>query len=264
MFGFGMLKKLTVIGIVAMVVGGVFFGREVVSYATTSRHAIQEAVRDQIPIEFEIKRARDLINDIMPELQANMKLVAKEEVEIDALESDIGRMQKSLADEKKRMGALAASLKSGKETYTFGSSTYSRSEVEKDLARRFERYRSSEMVFAGKERLLATRRQALRSAMEKLKSTQNAKALLEDQVRSLEAQFRVIHAAQASSKLHLDDSKLAKAERLLDELKKRLEVSKRVLESEAEFTQDIPVDEAQQGKIADEVLGYFKEAEAAE
>ena len=264
MFGFGMLKKLVVLGLVAMVVGGIFFGGEVVSYASTSRNAIQEAVRDQIPIEFELKRARDLIGDIMPELQANMKLVAKEEVEIETLEGDVGRMQKSLADEKKRMATLAASLKSGKEAHTFGSSTYSRPEIEKDLARRFERYRSSEMVLAGKEKLLATRRQSLQSAMGKLKSTQNAKALLEDQARSLEAQFRVIQAAQASSKLHLDDSKLAKAQRLLDELKKRLEVSRRVLDSEAEFIQDIPVDEAQQGKIADEVLGYFKEAEAAQ
>jgi len=264
MFGFGILKKLIVIGLVAMVAGGIFFGREMVSYATTSRNAIQDAVREQIPIEFELKRAQDLINDIMPELQANMKLVAKEEVEIETLEGDVGRMQESLTDEKKRMATLAASLKSGKDEYAFGGSTYSRSEVEKDLARRFERYRSSEMVLAGKEKLLATRRQALQSAMEKLKCTQNSKALLEDQVRSLEAQFRIIHAAQASSKLHLDDSKLAKAQRLLDELKKRLEVSKRVLNNEAEFIQEIPVDEAQQGQIADEVLGYFKEAKAAE
>ena len=260
---FGICKKLMVFGLMALIIGGFFFGRDVVSYATTGRSAIREAVKGQIPIEFEIKRARMLIEDIMPELQANMKLVAKEEVEIESLEAEVDQMERSLAKEKDRMAGLAKSLKQRKDSYVFAGKAYTKETVEKDLARRFERYRSAEMVFAGKQRLLETRRKALTVAVEKLRSTQNAKAMLDDQVRAIEAQFRVIQAAQKTSDFALDDSKLSQAGRLLKDLKKRLEVSQRVLDNRAEFIGDIEIDAAPRPDIAEQVAEYFDPAKTA-
>lgn len=259
MFGFGIFKKLVVLCLLALIVGGVFLGRDVVSYATTGRSAIRDAVKDQIPIEFELKRARNLIEDIMPELQANMKLVAKEEVEIESLQEDVAAMDHRLAAEKENMSRLAKALKQSKDSYVFAGKAYTRGDVQKDLSRRFERYRNAEMVLAGKKKLLDTRRHALVAATEKLRTTQNAKAMLEDQVRSIEAQFHVIQAAQATSKFALDDSKLSQAERLLKELKKRLEVSQRVLDNHAEFIEDIPVETETPRDIADQVTRYLGE-----
>ena len=261
---FGILRKTAVVCLLALIVGGIFFGKDVISYASTGRSAIRDAVKDQIPIEFELKRARDLIEDIMPELQANMKLVAKEEVEIETLEEEATRMARSLAEEKDKMSRLAEALKEDKDSYVFAGKAYTRDSVQKDLARRFERYRSVELVLAGKQRLLSTRRRALVAATQKLRSTQNAKVMLEDQVRAIEAQFRVIQAAQATSTLHLDDSKLSQAGRLLRELKKRLEVSQRVIENRAEFVDDIPVDAESQRDIARQVTEYFSQPKQAD
>ena len=264
MFGFGLLKKGFVLLVVVFVVGAVFFGPDVVSYATTSRRAIRDAIKDQVPIEFELRRVRTLIDAVMPELHANMKLVAKEEVEIDALAAEVARTSEALAAEKRRMATLASALKSGPGPYQFDRVAYTRDQVEKDLARRFERYQSTEVVLAGRAKLLATRRQSLQVAMDKLRKTQGSKAMLEDQVAAIEAQFRVIQAAQSTSELHLDESKLAQAGRVLAEVKKRLEVSQRVLDNQAEFVGDIPVDPEQKAPIADAVIEYFEKPDAAE
>jgi hypothetical protein len=45
------------------------------------------AVKDAVPIEFQIQRARDSLNDIIPEMQANIRLIAQQEVEIAAFGS---------------------------------------------------------------------------------------------------------------------------------------------------------------------------------
>ena len=80
------LVKLGVIGALGLgLAGGLLFGRDAVSYVRSTAKSLRTAVKDSVPIEFELKRASDLLDDIIPEMHANIRLIAQEEVEVAAL-----------------------------------------------------------------------------------------------------------------------------------------------------------------------------------
>ncbi len=76
------------------IVGGVVFGKDLCSYLSSGSKYLRTAAKEQVPIEFELQRARDLVNDVVPEMQANVRLVAQQEVEIAALRDEIRALDK--------------------------------------------------------------------------------------------------------------------------------------------------------------------------
>src|SRR5436305_9736565 len=96
-------------------------GSEAMSYVRSSARSVRASVRDNIPVEFELRRARDLLDDILPEMQANVRLIAEQEVECDAAKGDIAAGEKSLAEETGRVRKLREALAAGsQQSFTFG------------------------------------------------------------------------------------------------------------------------------------------------
>lgn len=83
------MKKWIIRGIgvtvVLVITGGLLFGSDLSSYIRSGAKMTQEKVKDAVPIEFELRRAQDLLEEILPEIHANIELISKEEVEIAAL-----------------------------------------------------------------------------------------------------------------------------------------------------------------------------------
>ena len=103
--------KYGVLGIAGTVVaGGLLFGTDLCSYARSSARSVQSAVKDNVPIEFELRRARDLVDDIVPEMQANVRLIAQQEVEIADLRGEIERSARAVEDERARVEKLRTGL----------------------------------------------------------------------------------------------------------------------------------------------------------
>ena len=97
------LIKWGVIGAAGLAVaGGLVFGTDAVSYLTSSAKSVRTAVKDNVPIEFELRRAHDLLGDIIPEMQANIRLIAQEEVEVVALKTDIEHGHLAMDEERHR------------------------------------------------------------------------------------------------------------------------------------------------------------------
>ncbi len=230
--------KYGTVGAVGLVLaGGVLFGTDALSYLRSSAKSMQTAVKDSVPIEFELKRARDTLDEIIPEMHAHVRLIAQEEVEVATLKSDIEQAGTALASERVRVTQLRGMLDAQKVNYVVGSANYSREQVKQELARQFDRYKEAEMVMAGKRRLLDTREKGLQAAVAVLERTRSQKVRLEDQIESLEGQYRLVKAASVGSSVNLDNSKLAQTEKLISEVKKRLDVAERVLAHEARFVQ---------------------------
>ena len=135
------LKRGLVIAVVAFLAGGLFFGQDMVSYLRSSARSVQSAVKENVPIEFELRRARDTLEEIIPEMHANIRLIAQEEVEIANIKADITQSEESLSDEKAGVAKLRNSLDIHAASYTFGSHNYSREQVKDELSRRFERFK---------------------------------------------------------------------------------------------------------------------------
>jgi len=241
----------------AVLVGGFVFGRDLLSYASTGAKAVKTAVRDNVPVEFELRRAKDLVEEILPEMQANIRLIAQQEVEIENLRADITRSEKSLAEEKVRLAALRDALNRPTATFTVAGIEYSRDQVKEELARRLELSTEADTVLAGKKRLLDNRTKSLAAAVQALNRTRAQKQTLQAQIAALESQHRLIVASSNNSSLQIDNSKLAQSEKLISQIRERLDVAERVLAHESRFVAPIQVnviDETELKQKADEFL----------
>lgn len=256
-----MITKWLKTGVIAAVglsiAGGLLFGKDVVSYICSSAKSVRTVVKDSVPVEFELKRARDMLEDIIPEMYANIRLIAEEEVEVAALKVDIAKSKEANEQEQMRIAKLREELGKSQAFYCIGNREYPRSYVKEDLGHRFEQFKESELVVASKERLLTARQTSLDAAMRLLERTKTRKRELEDKIEALASQHRLIKAASIGSNIQVDNSKLAKTEKLINEIKKRLDVAERVLAHESQFVQAIPVDIVAEKDLLLQVDDYF-------
>ena len=80
-----MIRKAILGAAVVVLAAGFFFGRDVFSYATTSVGWVKGSVKNSVPIEFEIERARKMVKNLVPDIRKNMHTIAQEEVELERL-----------------------------------------------------------------------------------------------------------------------------------------------------------------------------------
>lgn len=255
------VKRIVIVTVCVGVVGGLVFGKDLVSYIHSTGRSIQRAFTNSVPIEFELQRARDMVEEIIPEMHANIRLISEEEVEIANLKDSIETSQQGLDAEKNRITKLKTMLTNNFASYRVNGYEYTRQQVRGDLAKSFERYKETEVILESKRRMLVSREQSLSAAIQLLEQTRSQKALLEEKIQSLESQYRLIQASAVGSKLKLDDSKLAQTEKLIQQIKKRLDVSERILAHEGKFVQTIPVDTVDEQDLFTEIDEHFSNTE---
>ena len=257
-----MILKVIKYGVLTLVGGtlitSLLLGSEAMSYVRSSAKSVRMAVKDNIPIEFELRRARDLLDDILPEMQANVRLMAQQEVEIDAAKEDIEGCQKSLSEEGIRVQKLRDMVSTGPSQQLLGEITYTRDQLKHELARRFERYREAESSLAAKKKLLDERRRSLAAAEQQFEQMRVRKVALEGQVQALSGQYRLVQAASNKNGVRIDPSRLAEAERLVGEIHRQLNVAEHVLAREAKFTQPMVIDVVDEQDLVARVDRYFK------
>jgi hypothetical protein len=236
-----MICKMMKVGVMstaaAVLVGGLVFGRDLASYVRSGGRSFSAAMKDNVPIEFELRRARDLLDDIVPEMQANIRAIAEQEVEIASLRGEVEEGQKALAEAKTQVGKVRDCLAHAGPSFTIGQISYSRNELKEDLSRRFDRTREAEMVLAGKKRLLSNREKSLAASLQLFEKTRSQRAMLENQIASLESQHKMVQLASVGSGVQVDHSKLAQTEQLISQIKKQLDVAERVLAHKAKFVE---------------------------
>jgi hypothetical protein len=257
------LKYVALATIGSMMLGGALFGREVFSYISSSARSVRSVVQESVPVEFQLRRAKDLVADIIPEMQANVRLIAQQEVEIDTLKTDIAMSRQSLSDERTRVARLRDELRTAEVSFNFGGYVYTREQLKEDLAHRFDNLKQAEVVLAGKERLLENRNRSLTAAMQALERTRSQKTLLENQIASLEAQNQLVRAASVGTEFHIDGSKLAQSEKLIREIKQQLDVAERVLAHNANFVEPIQIDVVNERELLDAVNDHLKDEKAS-
>ena len=137
-----MIKKAIFTAAAALVVSLVFLGRDLVSYVRTSAGYVQSSVTDSVPMEFQITRARGMIDNLVPEIRKNMHVIAKEEVEVEKLDKQIADTQRRLAKDKEEILRLKTDIDSSKPAFEYAGRTYTLPQVKQDLANRFDRYKN--------------------------------------------------------------------------------------------------------------------------
>lgn len=252
-----MIRKAVIGAGVALLVGMFFFGRDVFSYVRTSAGYVKEAVTDSVPMEFQIDRARGMIQDLVPEIRKNMHIIAKEEVEVERLQKQIDDAQTNLTRDKGDLMRLKADLSTNKGLFRYAGRNYTTDQVKLDLANRFERYKTGEATLASLQEIHRAREKSLEAARQKLEGMLAAKRQLAVEVENLQARLQMVAAAQTTAAYNFDDSKLGRVKELLGDLKTRLDVAERMVNAETNFHDEIPLDQPAPENIVEQVSEYF-------
>jgi predicted nucleic acid-binding Zn-ribbon protein len=252
-----MIKKAIFAGVGVSLLGLFLFGRDAASYVGTSVGWVKDSVKDAVPIEFEIERARKMVRDIVPDIRKNMHVIAREEVEIERLAEQISKSEDVQLADKENILRLKNDLSAQQVSFTYGGRTFSRDQVKVDLANRFERFKTRDATLASLREMHHARLASLDAARQKLEGMLASKRQLEVEVQNLEARLKMVEAAQTTSSATFDDSRLSRAKELITDLRSRLEVAERLVDSEGAFQGEIPLTEPVPEEIVDEVTEYF-------
>jgi DNA repair exonuclease SbcCD ATPase subunit len=212
------------------------------SYLRTAHAALGQSIRDSVPIEFELKRLEQMADDLAPDIKANMKVAADLEAKIEDLEHDVQATRQSQAEAKAQMQKLRRALDEKRDTFEFGGKTFTRKEIEQDLARRLERYDRKAKQLTAQEGILEARKKTLAAATDKINQYQQEREQLVQTIDSLKAEYELAKLTQATESFRFDSTKLAQAKEL--ERKIKTDIRSRVIEAEreAQAPGEVPVD----------------------
>lgn len=251
--------------IVVGLAGFAVLGTNFASYLRTSTSAVQESIRETVPIEFELRHAGDMIEDILPDLQAQVRMIAQEEVEIAALETDIKESQQRLGSEQTVLASLRNQMRVQQVSYSVNGRNVERQQLTEQLHQRFKRFKQGELALASKQRLLEKRQDGLQAALSLLEKMHHRKAELEQKVEALAAQHRLIQASAVESGHLVDGSSLSEADQLLQQIETRLAVAERVLAHGQDiFPVSVTEELVDEARLLTEMDNYFAVESPAE
>ncbi len=253
-----MIKKMMMAGGALALLSSLTFGLPLFSYARCGVSWLQESANDAMPLEWELKRARQMIADLKPEIEVNAKRIAREKVDFAKLEKQLDQTNERLAKTQSDIERLSEDLRSENEVYSYGGRTYTSAQVQSDLGNRFKRFKTRRATAEKLGQMLSAREASLHAAQERMEAMLGAKSQLEVEVENLQARVGALRVAQTSSQLNLDDSQLARTRDLLDEIATRIDVEEETMSIDAEYFSEIDLDEPNDENLLSEISSYFE------
>ena len=114
-----MIKKMVLGTMAVAAVGGLLFGRDACSYMRTGYHTVRDSVKREVPVEFELQRAREEVKRLLPEIQRSLHLIAEEEVDVESLRESLTLKEARLGSQEEAILSLSADLKSGDTKFVY-------------------------------------------------------------------------------------------------------------------------------------------------
>ena len=218
-------------GLLMFFLGAFFlFGTELTSMIQTSARSLQKSARESVPVEFELQRAKDKINKILPDLQSQVRMIAEEEVAITALTKEVQQDETRLLAEESKLADLRNEMRTTQVSFKINSRDLDRQQLAEHLKSRFDHFKQGQQSLKSKQRLLDKRKEGLNAALTMLDQMRTRQSELKLKVESLAAQHRLIKASQVQTGTLTDNSQLSQADQLLSHLETRLAVAERVLD----------------------------------
>lgn len=253
------LKTAIVGGVSALALGTLVLGTSWVSYVRTAKNEVADAVEESIPIEFQLKRAKDMLeNELEPEIRKMKHAVAESQVEVEHLQAKLQEKQETVTQRRAEIMARNEQLKSQKTTFLVNDVSYTKAELEEDLGKRFDRFKTLEQTFKSEAKVIQAKQQAVEANENKVEKLLAAREELRLQIEELEARVSALEATETITESEFDDSKLSNVKELLDKLDAKVDVRERELSLEGKETDLIPVETEESSKnVTESVDAYF-------
>lgn len=253
------LKTAIVGGVSALALGTLVLGTSWVSYVRTAKNEVADAVEESIPIDFQLKRAKDMLeNELEPEIRKMKHAVAESQVEVEHLQAKLQEKQETVTQRRAEIMARNEQLKSKKTTFLVNDVSYTKAELEEDLGKRFDRFKTLEQTFKSEAKVIQAKQQAVEANESKVEKLLAAREELRLQIEELEARVSALEATETIVESDFDDSKLSNVKELLDKLDAKVDVRERELSLEGKETDLIPVETEESSKnVTESVDAYF-------
>jgi len=251
-----MFKKSFVMGAGLVLLLTLFFGR---SHVMTTIGMVRETVKESVPIDFEIKRARQMIKELAPEIDKNLRLMTYEEVEVDALEERVIALDQRLNQDRNDIVRLKDDLDQGSVTFVYAGRSYSAKQVKAELTSRFDQFKTQAATLESQKQILTARQTGLQAAHDKLDGMLDAKRQLEVEIENLEARLAMVAVAQTTSSFKFDNSRLSRTQELISDISTRIQVAEKLVNADVRYFDRIPLNASDEvdRDITEEVAEYL-------
>ena len=258
-----MLKKILFLGGGLGLTGFLLFGTAAFHHVEHGVSWMRGKVKDSVPIEYELERARDLIEKTDPQMRQCKRVIATKQVEIKYLRDEITQLDSRLTRDKSNLRRKAELLSdTRKVAFRVNRGQVSRSAYERDAAALLKRVKTADQVLGSKAQRLQALENSLYAAKVRLEKIKVQREALTAQVAQIEAKMQEAEAKQAMAlDLDVDDSALHQAQSVLSDLNKRLDVELEIIEMEKPLLDDFAVEEEMGDEgLSDRISAYLDDA----
>jgi hypothetical protein len=235
LMGLSLIKK----GILGAALGAgalyMVFGTSAPSYVRTAFHKVRDNAKSAVPVQFDIDRARDEIQNLEPAIKEGITQYVRAESEIDDLTGEIAKTKANLEKEKVVMQTMNDGLKTG-EYRLAGTVSYTADEIKADLGRRLDSYKLNSRLVESREQTLKARTKTLAAIKDHLNQMATTKKTLMAKIEGIEARLKMIETTRESRDFNFDDSALSSAKATVAGLEKKLNELARQAELEGRYS----------------------------
>jgi DNA repair exonuclease SbcCD ATPase subunit len=214
-----MCKKI-LIAVVAIVVGlavvkGTWFG----SHLKHTFRSVGQNLQDRVSPEQEISRLRMELASLKQDDEKHLDKVARMEVAVNKLQSEINDIKTNLAKEESRIRGLHTEL-AGSEFVVHNGSKVTKDELRLEALA----FQAAEENFKSKEKNLEAKKKHLSIEKTKLTELRTVREKMATELQQMETLLAEERQADATRSVTIDDSKYQRLRKDMESVKERIEV----------------------------------------
>ncbi|MBL8823950.1 MAG: hypothetical protein JNJ77_15290 [Planctomycetia bacterium] len=222
-----MFKKLLILSGMLVVVGWAFgsnAGRELMSYVKTGWKEVRQATQKVVPLDFEIKRAEDLLQNLDKTDDRLITTLASHMSAVRSCERDVETMTANLDSRKAELQARTEEVRNIQVSKT----TTSRDMATLQLERDFKQFKIAEAALKNKQGMLEQMQARIKSMQDQREALKGQRSELVTRVSKLKTDLDYLKVAQLKAKHAGEDfqvPEIAQLRELVDSLENRIETS---------------------------------------
>jgi chromosome segregation ATPase len=222
-------------------------GRWLFSHGQLAFHKAGIGVSDQVPLDWEIDRINQEIDNLTLDVKKNFSIVASEEVAIERTRREVSTIKANLENRKDGILLMKAKLETGATTVSIAGKEFTAARVHEKLSQDWEAYKSAEAALKAKEKLVEQKEVLVENANAKIVAMKAQQDKLRTEVARMKAELEEARLAQTQSEVQIDDSRLAGIKASMADVQDQISRMKKEAELQGHFTtRQINVEDAVQ------------------
>ena len=210
------MKKLLVVGV--LILGGLWVCKRthLCSYASTLWTKGQQAVKNQVPRQFELDRIRHELDKIDNDLSAMLGPLAERKVELKHLQAEVERGAVKHTTMRADLLALTQKVEAGTQQISWNGEELTLPEAKGRLAEEFAFFKTFDANLKSRKELLAAQRQNVRRAEAQVSKMRDQKRRWKSRLDELQANEEYLSLQKVVTPLTTDSTRSADIENTLN------------------------------------------------